>query len=227
MEVLPKDRHEKKGTTPSALQRARGRGICPGTVIDVGASDGRWSVATSRVFPEARFHMLEPLLERKESLEALCAKTPAFRYRLAAASDRCGSAHLAVSEDLDGSALSADGQTGARLIDVTTIDFEVAKNDLLAPYLIKLDTHGFEAEILRGALETLPQTEMLIIEAYNFNLGGEALRFPQLCLHLESLGFRCADLVDLSWRPSDGMLWQMDLVFIPSASPSFSCNAYA
>jgi hypothetical protein len=89
-----------------------------------------------------------------------------------------------------------------------------------------LDTHGFETEILSGALETLHQTEMLIIEAYNFNLGGEALRFPQLCLHLESLGFRCADLVDLSWRPSDGMLWQMDLVFIPSTSPSFSSNAY-
>ena len=80
---------------------------------------------------------------------------------------------------------------------------------------------------MEGAAETvLPQASMLIIEAYNFTLRPGALRFHELCGHLEKRGFRCVDMFDVMMRPVDQGIWQMDMVFLPSAHPVFELNEY-
>ena len=45
-----------------------------------------------------------------------------------------------------------------------------AQYSLPGPHLIKLDTHGYEVPILCGATETLRNTNLLVIETYNFRL---------------------------------------------------------
>ena len=53
------------------LARAAARGLAIGTWIDVGASDGSWSLRARRHFPDARFLLFEPLAERQPALAAL------------------------------------------------------------------------------------------------------------------------------------------------------------
>jgi hypothetical protein len=106
-------------------------------------------------------------------------------------------------------------------------DAQVAARDLRPPFLIKLDTHGFEMPILAGAEQTLEQTNVLVIEAYNFDIASSAVRFAELCARLEARGFRCVDLFDVMYRPADNALWQMDLIFIRADRPEFLSNAYA
>jgi hypothetical protein len=89
-----------------------------------------------------------------------------------------------------------------------------------------LDTHGFELPILTGAAQALRQTAMIVVEAYNFQLSEVSLRFHEMCAHLESLGFRSADLADPMLRPHDDLLWQLDIVFLPATSSSFSHQKY-
>ena len=96
---------------------------------------------------------------------------------------------------------------------MTSIDAEVARRSLAGPFLIKLDTHGFEREILEGAAKTLEGTAAVIVEAYNFELRPGVMRFHELCAFMESRGFRTVDLADPMRRPRDDILWQMDLVF--------------
>jgi hypothetical protein len=135
---------------------------------------------------------------------------------------------LNVASDLDGSGIyGTGGGSSQRQIPVTTIDAEVERLKLPAPYFLKLDTHGFELPILEGARETLRQASVLLIEVYNFQLTDGSVRFHELCAHLEKCGFRCADLADPMVRPLDGLLWQMDLVFLPSTSPCFSERGFA
>jgi hypothetical protein len=109
---------------------------------------------------------------------------------------------------------------------VETIDDAIAARRWPGPYGIKLDTHGYELPVLEGASRTLAQVSFLIIEAYNFPLTPASLRFSELCAWLETRGFRCCDLADPMRRPTDGVLWQMDLAFARVDHPIFASNRY-
>ena len=97
---------------------------------------------------------------------------------------------------------------------------------LEGPYLLKLDTHGFEVPILKGAARTLASTEVIVMECYNYRIAPECLTFDEMCRHLGERGFRCIDLVDPLYRPYDDAFWQLDLVFIRSNRPEFSHQDY-
>lgn len=207
------------------LARSASRGPVPATVIDIGASDGCWSLLAHRHFPNAQFVLFEPLHERAAELAALSA-SHGFRHIAAAAGARVGEITFAVQGDLDGSGVAATPSAGTRSVPLETVDHVVATGALAGPFLLKLDTHGHEVPILEGASAMLRQTELLIIEAYNFELQPGCLRFPELCTWLEGHGLRCCDLADPMRRPRDGALWQMDLAFAPSSSPLFQSAAY-
>jgi hypothetical protein len=69
--------------------------------------------------------------------------------------------------------------------------------------MIKLDTHGVEIPILEGAKRTLENTNVLVIEAYNFTFGDVAVPFWELCRYLLRLGFRPLDMFDILYREVD------------------------
>lgn len=110
---------------------------------------------------------------------------------------------------------------------MTTVDAEVARLSLAGPFLLKLDTHGFEIPIFEGAASTLDQTSLLIVEAYNFELRPGALRFHELCTYLGGRGFRPLDVVDVMRRPGDDVLWQFDLFFARNDSREFASSAFS
>jgi FkbM family methyltransferase len=208
------------------LARAAARLPGPATIIDVGASDGSWSLRAHRHYPQAKFLLFEPLAERQAALAAL-KTTHGFDFVPAVAGAQPGSISFNVDPALDGSGVAAPGETGTRTVPVETIDAAVAARGLPGPYALKLDTHGYEIPVLNGAAQVLTRTQLLIIEAYNFQLTPGCLRFHELCAWLEARGFRCCDLADPMRRPGDGVLWQMDLAFAPATSPLFAANRYA
>jgi len=207
------------------LARAAARGVRVGTWIDVGASDGAWSLVARRHFPAARFLLFEPLQERAAALAAL-KDSHGFDFVSAAAGAAPGTVPFFVDAALDGSGVAASGAPGARPVPVETVDRAVSTRALPGPYALKLDTHGYELPVLEGAAATLAQTSLLVIEAYNFTLAPGSLRFHELCAWLEARGFRCCDLADPMRRPRDGALWQLDLAFAPASSPLFQSSSY-
>jgi FkbM family methyltransferase len=219
-------RRDRAFEMDGVLARAAARGVRAGTWVDVGASDGSWSLQAQRHFPAAKFLLFEPLAERRAALEKLRA-THGFDFVAAAAGSTPGTVNFVIDPELDGSGVAAAGAAGARVMPQETIDAAVAARKLPAPYCLKLDTHGYEVPVLEGATQVLAATELLIIEAYNFTLTPGCLRFPELCAWLEARGFRCCDLADPLRRPGDGVLWQMDLVFARADHPLFASNRYA
>ncbi len=207
------------------LSRARARGCTPRTVVDVGASNGIWSLRARRHFPEARFVLFEPLEERQAALASL-QKRHGFEIVPAVAGDSTGTATLAVDPALDGSGVAEPGAAGTRAVPQTTIDETLARLECTGPYLLKLDTHGYEIPVLAGASATLARTSLLIVESYNFTLTPGCLRFHELCAWLETRGFRPCDLADPMRRPNDGVFWQVDLAFAKSDDPLFTSNRY-
>lgn len=208
------------------LARAAARGPRIATWIDVGASDGVWSLRALRHFPHARFLLFEPLAERQAALAHL-GRTHGFEIVAAAAGARPGTLTFNVDSALDGSGVAAPGTTDGRIVPVETIERAVTVRGLTGPFGLKLDTHGFELSVLEGAAGVLASTELLVIEAYNFALVPGCLRFHELCGWLEARGFRCCDLADPMRRPADGAFWQVDLAFVRATHPLFTRTTFS
>jgi len=206
---------------------ARRRDVAVQTVIDVGASDGRWSARVMRHYPAAKYLLVEAQeAAHGEGLRRFRAAHPNVEYALCAAGDRDGEIYFDASMPFGGQASATPYPANNLVVPMATLDTLVRRHRLAGPFLVKLDTHGFEVPILEGARETLRGAAMLIIEAYNFTLCPGCLRFPELCAYLEGRGFRCADLLEPLHRPGDGAFWQIDLLFLPGTHPIFTSNAY-
>lgn len=210
----------------AALWRLSRLGIEVGTVLDVGAAAGTWSARALPFFPNAKFLLFEPLAERMPELTALRAANPRVDFVNAAVGSAPGEVTFAVSRDLDSSGVYEGHSEGARTVPLTTLDLETTRATSPAPYLIKLDTHGFEVPILEGAARCLAEASLLIIEAYNFQFTKGAPLFYELCAWLDARGFRPLDLVDTMRRPGDHALWQVDLVFARKDAAPFQRSSY-
>jgi FkbM family methyltransferase len=211
-----------------ALQRTARRGLSIGTVIDVGASDGRWSEACKLYVPQARYLLIEAQAIHEPALKRYCATHPNAQFIVAAAADQVGAElYFDDSDPFGGQAHRQRSASATNRVPVTTIDHEVLQRGLDGPYLIKLDTHGFEVPILRGAERALQNAELLIIEAYNFRIAPEALLFHELIAYLDQRGFRVVDLSEPLWRAKDGAFWQIDIFFQRSDRREFSDHGYS
>jgi FkbM family methyltransferase len=211
-----------------ALGNIRRRGYSPSTIIDVGASNGKWSLMAHTVFPEAHFLLIEPLPQNRAALFELLARYKNWHYFERAAGNETGTVLINVTEDLDGSAVVVDANVAGRVerFEMATIDSICQDIDAPSPYLVKLDTHGFEVPILEGMKGIWDQVDFLIVEAYNFRLHSRCLRFFELVLLLEQKGFLPLDLVEVKHRPTDTLLWQMDIVFGRKEQKEFQRRTY-
>lgn len=203
-------------TLASGLARLAHSGLATPTIIDVGASNGSWSRQALAALPTAKQALLiEAQSVHAPALEEFLRDHPQSHVVHAVAGPQVGEASFNANSAWDGAASRGPQRGGSwTQLPQTSIDHEIAARHLPGPYLIKLDTHGFERAVLEGATATLRDTSALIIECYNVELGGEAMRFPTFCQHMETLGYRCADLWDPLYLGDRPKLWQFDLLFL-------------
>lgn len=195
------------------------------TIIDVGASNGCWSKRAICFFPNAIALLVEANPVHKPALLHL-AQNSKFRIEHAAAGERVGEIFFDISSPFGGLAkLESTGTSDAR-VPCITLDHAAEKHLLNGPYLIKLDTHGHELQILHGAEHVLQNATVVIIESYVFKIAPNSIKFFELCAYMEKIGFSVYDLCAPMWRRKDNSLWQMDLIFLRSSDPLFLDNNY-
>lgn len=223
----PKLVQVSKDNMSAALNRLKKNGVQPSIIIDLGAAAGTWTLECMKHYPSSEYLLFEPLEERKNELNSLASTNKNIHPVFAAVGNKMGSVSFVVSDDLDGSGVyDAESDGGNRKVDLVTIDHVVNEKHLKGPFLIKFDTHGFEVPILTGAGDTLKKTDAIIMECYGFQIADNCLRFPEMCLHLEKLGFRLSDIVNVKRRPGDDFFWQCDAVFIRKEDPRLSKTSY-
>lgn len=177
------------------------------TVVDIGAAAGTWTVKCLPVWKNANYVLFEPLEERAFEINALKLANPQTKisHVKAAAGKERGKISFTVTDDLDGSGIYGSGDL--REVNLYSIDEELFNSKNKAPYLLKLDTHGFEIPIFEGATEVLKRTELIIVEVYRFFVAPDSLLFWQICRYLDGKGFRLFDMVDTMRRPGDQVFW--------------------
>jgi FkbM family methyltransferase len=196
------------------------------TVIDVGASNGMWTREVLRRFPDRDYFLVEARREHEPALAALAAENPHVRYAISAASDRAGEVHFHAGDLFGGLAAHAPFSEHNIVVPARTLDELADQHRLKPPFFLKLDTHGFEEQILNGACAVLAQTAVAVIEAYNHRMGFGNWLFPELCEAMAKRGFRCLDFFDPLYRPHDASFWQADLAFARADRPQFQYQHY-
>jgi FkbM family methyltransferase len=207
----------------SALRLLARTGVEPATIADVGASDGRWSKFAGSVFPSADLVLFEPQPVHEPALERFQSDHPNATIVRSAVG---GGRGISAFDAADPWAGVLERQPTANSITVPVVTLDDALADARPPFLVKLDTHGVEAEILEGAASTLTRSVAWVIEAYNHRIAPGSLLFWELCSYMVEQGFRPIDLVDVLHRPYDGALWQADFFFVRSDWPGFGYVSY-
>ena len=214
----PKDLHGDFALVYRALERLRRHGFSPDFVIDIGASTGVWSDTAKRIFPSARYLLIDPLHAQSVRANKWSFKrNPDFESIAAAVSDQPGEAELNVSPDLYGSSLlQAPGAPGPEVIrvPVVTLDQVAREKKLTGRGLLKVDVQFTEHLVLAGAREMLKQVDALLLELSLFRYAPEAKLFPEMCELVRSLGFHYYEDTG-GWRsPVDGTTLQKDVLFV-------------
>lgn len=209
------------------LKRIKERGVIANTLIDIGASNGCWSLMAELVFPELNFFLVEANIIHQESLIELSKKKNNFNFVICAAGDKDGDIYFDDRNPFGGMAFREPNERAVKKLPVRKIDTLVKDFKLIPPFILKLDTHGFEAEILSGAEDSIKDSELIIIETYNYNINESSLLFFQICdLMFNKYGFRCIEIADPMLRPLDKSFWQMDIFFIKNNRNEFKKNSY-
>jgi FkbM family methyltransferase len=211
-----------------ALRRVRDQGVVPRQIVDAGASNGCWSRECMRIFPEARYLLVDPLPENRDALEALRASRPNLRVWHGALGSEAGVRELFAHGD-QSSFLRSEDFPGSRTprVEIRTLDSCLDEGLLEPPDLIKADVQGFELELLRGAKRCLERCELLLLEVSFREIYESAPLAHRVIAAAGEAGFRIYDICTYAQRPEDAELMQADILFAADGSSLFRNEGYA
>jgi FkbM family methyltransferase len=196
------------------------------TIIDIGASNGSWSRSCMEFYPHGNYLLVEAQQVHEPALREFCVTRSNCQFTLSAAGGHEGETFFQASDPFGGIASDVAFEVDNIRVPMITVDAELGRRKLDGPYLLKFDTHGFEVQILDGCEEMLKQTEVIIMECYNYKIADSCLLFFEMCEYLRGRGFRPVDMFDLMYRPFDDSLWQMEILFVREDNPVFAEVSY-
>jgi len=196
----------------------RERGVAPRTVIDVGVADG--TPELHAVFPEAFFLLIEPLTEYDHDIVRILRKYKGKHIR-AAAGRESGTVTFNIHPNhIAGSSLyketmgsAADGHEIE--VAMVRLDDVASENNLVPPYLLKVDVQGAELDVLDGAQNILSDCEAVVLEVSLFQFMRGQPEFCEVIAYMKEREFVPYDIHPGWNRPLDGALGQVDVIFVP------------
>ena len=124
-------------------------------------------------------------------------------------------------DDFGGSSVLEQVQNKAPIAEslpMRTLDSVVDERKMTGPILLKADVQGYELEVLRGANQTLQNTEVILLEVSTlpYNIG--APLFAEVVAFMAERRFLVYDLCHLHRRQSDDTAFQVDVLFARAGS---------
>lgn len=202
----------------SLLQLKR-LGFSPQYIIDIGAYEGHWSNDVNKIFPKAQVMMIEGQKSKENTLIAQSHKIPGSIVKIALLGAEQKDVEFNIYETAS-SVLKENNDTDAKIEQRTLelLDNLVANTPFQQADLIKLDTQGYELEILKGGLKTLTNAKAVLIEVSFVNVYANCPMADEVISFMKSNGFVIYDICTLMYRPYDQALFQSDFLFIKENS---------
>jgi len=191
-------------------------GVRPQTIVDVGV--GRGTPQLYESFLKAYQILIEPLKEHEPVLQNILTQYEGEYFLMAVGSSNRKATitveqpnRIHKSSFHERTALTSTGDPAEkREIVVTTLDTLMEKHNLQPPFGPKIDSEGFELEVIQGAPKFLRKTQFVIAEvsvAKRF-VGGYS--FPEFTEAMTRNGFFLWDIMNVGGKR------YVDAVFRPA-----------
>lgn len=189
----------------------------PSSCIDVGAYHGDWAKMFLSIFPTAKVLMIEAQESKKTILQKAVSDS---KGKLACKMSLLGSTDgqmVSFVEMETGSSVfeeSSPYQRVKKIKSLTTLDsLLLGQPDFESAEVLKIDTQGYELEILKGCPKLLEKLEVVLLEISLIETNKGAPTFEKVIAFMSSAGFVAFDFCS-QIRRADGILWQTDMLFI-------------
>jgi FkbM family methyltransferase len=193
-------------------------GFNPKTIIDVGAGSG--TTELFKVFPEAYYVLIEPLKEYEQNLQSILKKYKG-EYFLTAIGNKTGRIEINVEpgflertsiKEPSKLTLAVKGETVAREIPITTLDALQKKHQFRSPFGLKIDTEGYDLQVVKGARELLYQTEFVIAEVSVAKRFEDSYSFAEFIGLMDKNNFALCEIL-YAYRRSNKLIY-VDCLFV-------------
>jgi FkbM family methyltransferase len=156
------------------FQAFKTAGFEPRVFFDVGSSNSGWSFQMAEIFPAARFHLFEPLVDYKafyrENTATILKERPDFGIHKVAVGDVDGTTKMGVDESgYSASTLATKtNETFTELVEVPIrrLDTFAFEQNLPRPEVLKIDVQGGELGVLIGAGSLLDTIQLIQAEVW-------------------------------------------------------------
>jgi FkbM family methyltransferase len=192
---------------------AMAKRFSPKTVIDVGAFEGDWSRMARRTWPDSRILMVEPNLAKQTRLGVVASDLNASVFcELLGAEDNVVVPYNVMES---GSSVLSERSPLQRVVErrgLRRLDSVVG--EIEGPAFLKIDTQGYELEVLKGSISVLGSIDAILLEVAIIEINEGAPLLHEVLAHMKSIGFVTYDLLEIHRRPLDQALNQIDILFI-------------
>ena len=200
-----------------SLQNMQQNGFRPSKIIDIGAYEGKWTLEMLSIFPDAQYLLIEPLEKKKELLTTLQRSKPdqiTFVPALLGATD--GQEATFNEMETASSVLKEHHSTSAQAVSKTlsSLSTIAQQTGFETSDFIKLDTQGYELEILKGGMDVLSAAQAVLMEVSLLDIHQQVPLINEVFDFMAKHGFVAYDICHLGRRPLDKALWQVDVIFV-------------
>nr|WP_315425011.1 FkbM family methyltransferase [uncultured Pedobacter sp.] len=198
-----------------SLEALKKLGFSPDYVLDIGAYEGNWAIEFNQIFPESKIMMIEGQQQKQEILLQKKKLLPNSEVKIAL----LGAENKTVDFNIYDTASSIykeDNETGALIeeMELQLLDDILLTTAFCKPDFIKIDTQGFELEILKGAAKTLQSAKAVLLEVSFLNIYKGAPLAYEVIAFMEKNSFVVYDICSLMRRSYDRALFQSDFLFL-------------
>lgn len=186
-------------------------------VIDVGVAKGTPFLYES--FPDADFVLIDPQKAGEALLEAFPAK---YKYLNIGVSDAPG--HLTLNENkalssfLERTPLTAVDVVDQYTVEVRTLDDVIETETKSSSIGIKVDTEGFEGQVVAGLNTCVERVKFVILEASILRRFHGSANFSELVAMMKDRGFHFFNILNESRRLPPRFY---DIIFLRKDDPLF------
>jgi FkbM family methyltransferase len=188
-------------------------------VFDVGAFNGDFAKLGISIWPGAQVVCFEALPQKIKALEVMgnTSNILVVNGLIGERNDDYVKFHQAESASsvLEESSPN-DFQTN--YYKMRTLDACIEEFNLPKPQLLKIDTQGYEYNVLSGFQKNISSCEVILAELNFIDIHKNVKLAHDVIEFLKKHGFVIFDICQLHRKPSDKVLWQADFIFVKENS---------